>query len=250
MADDIIDEDVPVLDVEKFLLSRPGLKLFVIGKSGSGKSTFVKWMFYLLRKTIPAAVAISESEIVNEFFSEFIPPAFIFNKFDSNILHRIVDRQKTIITKKCTKPDILIVADDCFSDIKKMQEPPTPWIFKVGRHYRINYVVVMQYCNDLKPDTRNQVDGVFLFNEQNENTRKALHSCFASSIPYPVFSKLMTICTDNFGIMFINLSSSVSKTDWKEFISKTRAPETIPSFSFGSIEYQQYAASRVKKRSD
>jgi energy-coupling factor transporter ATP-binding protein EcfA2 len=235
------------LDVEKFLLSRVGLKLFVIGRSGSGKSTFVKWMFYILRKTIPAAVAISESEIVNDFFSEFIPESFIYNKFDSSILHKIVERQKTIITKKCPKPDILIVADDCFSDVKKMQEPPTPWIFKVGRHYRINYVVVMQYCHDLKPDTRNQVDGVFLFNEQNENTRKALWTCFAASIPYSVFTKLMTICTDNFGIMFINLSSSVSKTDWKEFISKTKAPKTIPPFSFGSVEYQQYAAARVKR---
>jgi hypothetical protein len=245
MAGAITLEDISELDLPKYL-ERKGFKLFVIGKSGSGKSTFVKWLFYLLKDKIPAAVAISESESANQFFSDFIPRLFIYESFSSNILNNVVERQKQIIKKKCPNPDILVVADDCFSDPRKMQEPPTPWIFKTGRHYGINYIILMQYVMDLKPDTRNQVDGVFLFNEQNEQTKTSLWNNFASSIPYNEFNRLLSICTEEYGAMFINLSSGVSKSDWKQFISRVRAPLEIPHFVFGSAEYQKYSESRNK----
>ncbi len=67
----------------------------MIAKRASGKSYLTREILFHMRD-IPNAVAISKTEKLNKFYSEFIPELYIYDEYNSNILDKIYQRQEQI----------------------------------------------------------------------------------------------------------------------------------------------------------
>lgn len=66
----------------------------IYGASGTGKSTIVRHIMYLLKGHVPSAIAFSESEEVNGMYSRtMIPRQFVYERLDSSIIKLIMERQ-------------------------------------------------------------------------------------------------------------------------------------------------------------
>ena len=67
----------------------------MIAKRASGKSYLTREILFHMRD-IPNAVAISKTEKLNRFYTDFIPELYIYDEYNNNILNRIYKRQSLI----------------------------------------------------------------------------------------------------------------------------------------------------------
>ena len=145
-----------------------------IGKRGTGKSTLVADILYHCKK-IPMGVAISATEDGNAFYSSHIPDIFIHSEYKPEIIQQIITRQKKAISKNPGKKDptndAFVLLDDCMYDKKMIKDPNIRGIFMNGRHWRITFMLTMQYCMDLPPDLRKYRFCIYFTRKYNTKSR-------------------------------------------------------------------------------
>jgi len=225
-----------------------GTKIVIIGKPGSGKSVLIKHLLYAKKHLIPAGVVISGSEETNKFYSTIFPELFIYNTYDKNLIKRLQTRQK-LAKDHVSNSWATIVLDDCMDDPRAFTEPLIRGLFKNGRHWNILAIFANQYVFDFRPEIRTNVDGVFIFREATQTNREKIYKNFASIIPkYELFCKLMDELTQDYTCLYI--SNQIQSNTWTDCVFYFRADPNIPDFTFGSLDYQRFAATRTNERPD
>jgi hypothetical protein len=135
-----------------------------IGKRGTGKSTLVTDILYH-KKHLPAGVVMSATEEGNHWYQQFIPDLFIYGEYDKDIIERVIDRQRKMVNmkpppgkKELTSRDIgaFILMDDCMYDRRFLKDACIRQCFMNGRHWKIFFMLTMQYCMDLSPRSSRQ----------------------------------------------------------------------------------------------
>ena len=88
------------LQLKRFDMSSiaPDKVVVMIGKRDTGKSFLCKRPFILSSK-IPVGTVISATEAANAFYSHMIPPIFIHNEYNEEIIQRLLTRQERILAK-------------------------------------------------------------------------------------------------------------------------------------------------------
>ena len=82
----------------EMMASHPAIIL--IAKRRSGKSWVCRDILRHYKSKIPVGIIISKSEKLQEpFYSEFFPDSFIYYKFESRILEKLLSRQEKLIEK-------------------------------------------------------------------------------------------------------------------------------------------------------
>lgn len=186
----------------------------MVAKRGSGKSVALRHIMRVYNM-IPGGNVISLSERLNDFFKDFFPELFIFEKFDEGILENLLERQDRIKEKnkrrvKAGKRPIdtraWLIMDDCLAHAGSWKKSETvAEIFYNGRHFDLFYILTMQYPLGIGPDLRINFDFVFLFGENYSNIRRKIFEHYAGMFPnYNAFEKVFAKVTKNFGCMVIN----------------------------------------------
>ena len=118
-----------------------------IGKRGTGKSTLVADILYYIRR-INAGVAISATEDGNAYYANFIPDILIHSEYKPEIIQQVITRQKKVINSdnKNKDGDVFVLLDDCMYDKRMIRDTNIRGIFMNGRHWRISFMLTMQYC--------------------------------------------------------------------------------------------------------
>jgi hypothetical protein len=192
----------------------------IIGTRGKGKSWIARDIMYAVRST-PTGIVISGTEEGNDFYAQFVPHVFVHTEVRLETLKRIVDRQK----KKPNKThldDVLVVLDDCMYDRSFTRDTVIRGIFMNGRHWKVMLLVTMQYCMDLPPSLRSNIDYVFLARETNPGVIDRLYRNFGAGFnSLGAFTDALNLCTADFGCMVIdNVAGRVwhhKATDHGEF---------------------------------
>jgi energy-coupling factor transporter ATP-binding protein EcfA2 len=219
-----------------------GSKIVIIGKPGTGKSTLMKALMRS-KNFIPACVVVSGSENTNKFYEKLIPSSFIFNEYKPEIVQNFLHRQQLSIQMRVSNPWAMLILDDCMTDPSIFKTEIQRKIFKNGRHYKMLYVVAMQYALDIPPDIRSAVDGVFLFRETNEATLRKLWLNYASVIqPFEMFKQLMSQVTGDYTAMFIN--NAVQTNEWEKCVFFIKAKNIEENFKFGCDEIWKFHEAR------
>lgn len=184
-----------------------------IGKRGTGKSTLITDIMYH-KKHIPAGIVMSATEDGNHHYKGFVPDLFIYGDYDREAIERVLDRQKAIAMRGRTPPGAFLLLDDCMYDRKFMKDVCIRQCFMNGRHWKIFFMLSMQYCMDLTPDLRANVDYVFILRENIVQNREKLYKSFFGVFPnFNTFSKVMDACTENFECLVLDNTSKSNRIE-------------------------------------
>ena len=182
-----------------------------IGKRGTGKSTLVADILYHSRK-IPLGIAISATEDGNAFYQNYIPDIFIHTEYKPQIIEQVINRQKQVIKKKEKNPDVFVLLDDCMYDKKMIRDPNIRGIFMNGRHWKIMFMITMQYCMDLPPDLRSNIDYIFVLRENIIQNQEKIYKNFFGIFPtLDMFKEVMNSCTEGYDCLVLDNTSRSNK---------------------------------------
>ena len=147
--------------------------IVMIAKRASGKSWICR---DILRnfKDIPVGIIIAPTEKMSDppFYSDFFPDSYIHYQYKSEIIERMLYRQDVMIEKQKEKakdgklidPRGFILMDDCLSKKSSwMKDQPIMELLFNGRHYRLMYILTMQFPLGITPELRCNFDYIFLF---------------------------------------------------------------------------------------
>ena len=237
------------LKLRKFdIKSIPSDKVVVfIGKRETGKSFLVKDLLYY-HKDVPIGTVISGTEAANTFYGNMVPSLFIHDAFTPQIVLNSLKRQKMVI-KKINKdksrygssnidPRAFLILDDCLYDQSWVRDENIRNLFMNGRHYKMLFIITMQYALGVPPNLRTNIDYVFILRENLMNNRKRLYEHYAGMFPsFEIFCQVMDACTEDFNCLVINNNAKSNKLEDQVFWYKA---EPHSEFKIGASEFWKH----------
>ena len=207
-----------------------------IGKRGTGKSTLVTDIMYHKRH-IPCGIVMSGTEDGNHYYRQFVPDLFIYGEYNKGAIEKILERQRKIVSVGHTSGSFLLL-DDCMYDKAFMKDTCIRQCFMNGRHWKILFLLTMQYCMDLSPDLRANVDYVFVLRENVIQNRERLYKSFFGIFPtFDMFCQVMNSCTENYECLVLDNTSKSNRIEDCVFYYKAPVRR---GFRIGSDAMWQY----------
>lgn len=222
--------------------------IIMIAKRGSGKSWITRSIIYKF-DTIPLGIIISPTEKDSPYFSNFFPDTFIYYKYESRILRKLLLRQKLILKKsrekvaagKSMDPRALVVMDDCLASKGIWAKDPliSELLFN-GRHRRITYILTMQYPLGITPELRANFDYVFLMAEDYISNLKRIYEHYAGMFPdFNSFRQVFRQLTEDFGAMVIK--NRGARNNLLDKIAFYKAPDLGSTpLNFGCNQFRKF----------
>lgn len=210
----------------------------------TGKTTLITSLLYEKRMIFPIGLVMSGTEDSNGHYQKIFPSSFIYNRLDEKKLNEFITRQK-IAKKHLSNPWAILLLDDCTDDPKLFNKPIFQGIFKNGRHWKMLFILSLQYCMDVKPVIRTNVDGVFILREPNLRNRKSLWENYAGIIPdFSLFCSILDVITDDYTALYIHNATTTNR--WQDCIYWYKAKHA-PKFKFGSKDFWKFHNQRFNK---
>ena len=108
-----------------------------------------------------------------------------------------------------------------------------------GRHYKIMFIITMQYALGVPPNLRTNIDYVFILRENYVSNRKRLYEHYAGMFPtFEMFCQVMDQCTENYECLVINNNAKSNKLSDQVFWYKADAR---PDFKIGGDAFWKYS---------
>ena len=209
----------------------------LIGKRNTGKSTLVTDILYHKRH-LPAGIVMSATEEGNHHYQQYVPDLFIYGDYDREAIERVLERQRQILLRNKPISPAFILLDDCMYDKKFMKDTCIRKCFMNGRHWKIFFMLTMQYCMDLTPDLRANVDYVFILRDNIIQNREKLYKAFFGIFPtFDMFNQIMNACTENYECLVLDNTSKSNKIEDCVFWYKAKLH---PQFRIGSPQLWNY----------
>jgi len=225
---------IPIKELDPSNIKKSS-KIVMIGKPGTGKSSIIASILFLKKHLYPVIQVFSGTENHTGFFKQFVPELFIYDDIDEEAIMNFVKRQ-VIAKKYLENPYGVLVIDDCTDDPKILNKPLFQKLYKNGRHFNMLFILSLQYALDIKPNIRNNIDGVFIMRETNINTRKKLWENYASVIPtFSMFCKIMDEITSDYTALYID--NQTTTNDYRDCIYYYKAPINLPKYIWFGSEY-------------
>ena len=185
---DIEDLDLDLIQPNHDTFKNPkqgGSKIVAIGKPGTGKSTIIASILHEKEAIFPVGMVMSGTEDTNGFYSNLFPSTFVFNNYDEKQIQNFIRRQKISRKYITDYPWAVMIIDDCTDDPSVFQRPTQLALYKNGRHWKMLYILSLQYAVDIRPAIRTAVDGVFILREPNTKIRKVIYENYCGNIIDP-----------------------------------------------------------------
>jgi hypothetical protein len=222
-AVDIQGNSLPVREFKlEWMAANPSICM--IAKRGSGKSYVCRSILNHF-KGLPGGMIIAPTDRMNTFYGKFFPDTYIHYQYKSEIIEKLLYRQKVMIEKmkkkykegkKCD-PRTFLIMDDCLSSKGAWgKDQPVMQLFFDGRHYQIMYILTMQFPLGITPELRCNFDYIFLLAEDFTSNQKRIYDHYAGMFPdLNSFKQVFKILTDDYGCMVI-----VNRGANKNFLEK------------------------------
>jgi hypothetical protein len=232
------------LELKKFNMNdiKDDKVVVLIGKRDTGKSYLCRDILYH-HKDVPVGQVISGTEGANQFYSKMVPKLFIHHEFSSQIVQNMLKRQKLMIDKtnagENIDPRAFLILDDCLYDNTWAKDKWMRSVFMNGRHYKLLFLLTMQYALGVPPNLRTNIDYVFILRENYVSNRKRLYEHYAGMFPnFEMFCQVMDQCTENYECLVINNNAKSNKLTDQVFWYKA---EARPDYKIGGSQYWDYS---------
>ena len=183
-----------------------------------------------------------------EYFQRIQFTRNLFLKVDPK--RRLINNHHTKFLRKSTmkyieNPWAIQIIDDCTDNPAQLRDPVFQAYYKNGRHWRMIHILSLQYCLDILPSIRTNIDYTFILRETNQKNRKALYENYAGNIEtFAQFNELMDVLTEDYTALVINNRSKTNKLEDCVFWYKAD-PSKIPgNWKFGHPTFWEYNLER------
>lgn len=208
----------------------------------TGKSFLISSLLYEKSHIFPSGIVMSGTEDSNHHYAQFFPSSFVYNKLDMDKITDFIKRQK-ISKQHLDNPWSVLLIDDCMDDPKAFNHPTFQGIMKNSRHYCMWTIVSLQYCLDVKPVIRTNIDGTFILREPSLRNRKALYDNYASIIPdFAMFNQIMDQLTTDYTALYIN--NRTTSNNIEDCVFYYKAKPVPKNFKFGSEDFWRFHYAR------
>ena len=237
------------LELKKFDMNmiRDDKVVVFIGKRETGKSFLVRDMLYH-KKDMPVGTVISGTEGANAFYSKIMPSIFIHGEYRPEIIHNVIKRQKKVIAaiKKDVHetgssnidPRAFLILDDCLYDKSWVNNKDIRALFMNGRHYKMMFIITMQYALGVPPNLRTNIDFTFILRENIVSNRKRIYEQYAGMFPsFDIFCQVMDQCTENYECLVVNNNAKSNKLEDQVFWYKASDHD---DFQLGAPQLWKY----------
>ena len=117
-----------------------------------------------------------------------------------------------------------------------------------GRHYKILFILTMQFALGIPPNLRTNIDYVFILRENIVANRKRIYENYAGMFPtFEVFQQVMDQCTENYECLVINNNAKSNKLEDQVFWYKAMPHG---DFRIGANKFWEYSDQNYKKDGD
>jgi hypothetical protein len=215
-----------------------GSKIVIIGKPGTGKTTLITSLLYEKSHIFPMGVAMSGTEDSNGHYSKIFPSSFVFNSLDKTTIESFVNRQK-LAKQHLPNPWGILLLDDCTDDPKLFNDPLFLGLYKNGRHWKMFFILSLQYSLDIKPAIRTNIDGTFILRETNLRNRRILWENYCGVIgDFNSFNEVMDQLTDDYTALYVHNATTSNKPEDCLFWYKAKP---VPDhFKIGCDDYWDF----------
>jgi hypothetical protein len=222
--------------------SQGGSKTVIIGKPGTGKSTLITSLLYEKSHLFPTGLVMSGTEDSNHHYSRIFPSTFVYNDLNLDVIEQYIKRQK-VAKEHLENPWSVLLLDDCTDDPGLFTKPLFQGIFKNGRHWKMWFILSLQYCMDVKPVIRTNIDGTFILRETGLKNRRSLWENYASVIPdFTMFCSLMDKLTSDYTALYIH--NQTTSNNWEDCVYWYRAVPVPKDFKFGCDDFWRFHRKR------
>ena len=220
----------------------------LIGKRDTGKSFLCKDILHH-HQNIPVGQVISGTEGANQFYSKIIPKLFIHEEFDTQIIQNMIKRQKILMEKinngdNNIDPRSFLILDDCLYDNTWAKDKYMRSVFMNGRHFKILFLLTMQYALGIPPNLRTNIVFIFILRENYVSNRKRLYDHYAGMFPsFEMFCQILDQCTENYECLVINNTAKSNKLTDQVFWYKAEPQE---DFKIGGSSFWEYSKNNLR----
>jgi hypothetical protein len=214
----------------------------------TGKTTMITSLLYEKSHIFPVGEVMSGTEDSNGHYGKIFPSTFVYNALDKSKIEDFIKRQK-IAKQHLPNPWAVLLLDDCTDDPKLFNDPMFQGIFKNGRHWKMLFILSLQYSLDIKPVIRTNVDGTFILRETNLRNRRSLWENYAGVFPdFDQFCQVLDQITDDYTALYIHNATTSNKVEDCVFWYKAKP---IPQeFRMGCEDYWDFHNERYNTEMD
>lgn len=198
--------------------------IVLIGKRKTGKSFLVKDIMYHHRD-IPLGTVISGTEMANRFFGKFMPDLFIHYNYSPDLMQNVMRRQMLMTDRNDVDARAFLILDDLMDDAKAwIKDSNLKTVFFNGRHFKLFFMLSMQFSLGITPELRSNVDFVFILRESLNSNRKRLYEHYAGMFgTFDAFCQILDNCTENYECIVIDNTTQSNKLTDQVFWYKASA---------------------------
>lgn len=248
MSNKDIEISIKAFDMKKI---KKDSIVVLLGKRNTGKSFLTKDILYH-KKDIPLGVVVSRTDHLVHFYDKFIPPMFIYNRYEPENIDKLFKRQEKANKESWKDPYAFLLFDDCLSDAKNWgKDERIKEIFFNGRHYKLLFILTMQAPMGITPDLRTNIDFTFILKNNNSNDREKIYKNYAGVFPTrEIFDKVLDACTEDYHCLVIDNTTHSNNIEDQVFIYKAGNHEEFRMCSDSIWRKNQEMYSKKKDDSD
>ena len=196
-------------------------------KRNSGKSILLRYLIKTHSEDFSKIFVVCPSEPVNHFYKKFIDNKDIFEKYDENWINSLMKKLEKIngqIENKESYKRVLLVLDDCCSDVKFHQSDSLKKVFTRGRHLGLSLIITSQYPYHIPPVCRINCDFIAVGQLNSQGIDVLTSEYLMGNISKEDFKKMYYNATSNYGFLLINNNSISSNDNMSEIYGIIRTP--------------------------
>lgn len=159
--------------------------ILFIGKRGSGKSLAIADIATSLKLHGMAqdCVVISPSDKYLPFYENKLGVKNVLYECSEGVIESILrvqsDRVKESIKNNTKCPNLLLILDDCVNVNGLIKSKPISELLFNGRHYKISFILAIQFPIGMPPELRCNFDQIFLGSDDMLSNQKRLYDHYA-----------------------------------------------------------------------
>jgi hypothetical protein len=189
-----------------------GYFICINGARGRGKTKVSLDLMSHMQEHIDIAIAVSETGAMTGILKGIIPESLQHSSITPDALDAIMDMQEAdYMAGRCK--NMLLFLDDMAFDSTLIKSNAFKRLAFNGRHRNITVIFTLQYCMELPPRIRSNIDLVITMNEMKHSNKKNLHEHYFGVVTYEEFELIMNMATKGFCCLVLDNRSRADKLE-------------------------------------